>query len=759
MPHKPRKRKNQKQNGQDNQPRPDAPSSSENTTPPATRSAREERATIKAKSNEPTTAAELLAAQYEKRAPTPGEHELGDGASWHTRNRDRQTEGVAKVDKTGDKHSSIKQDARPISSSTTNLDTSPKTKTWASVAEHGDKARTASNMRFPGLEEKKEQPSNEVQITRKYSEKKKADTIRLFEDLVKERARMLGTMKTSEKDMPTVKEARASVKARRITQVIQDRAVEIEDLKKFSKSLKGPTRPVPQDLLPILAKDRLKQEPSNDQEATKASQPLQETLKPKGQDWSEDTTLLSQSNNDGEFGLPVAAATDVRRLGTTLARPLPDAPPIYALERVAAELNALEPFRPWSSRRLYNMVEQQSFYNLQSPSMEAMQCGLGVVSHYTFPKGSFIPFQTIRNLGRGSMAHVEEVHIPHHKSFVRKTFLLTMSSDLRSRCRDIIHREVETMSRLQHIHIIQVIGSYDLEPITSTILMSPVGDNDLKMFLDELEETPLGTREGSERRSWLWKWVGCLISAVAYIHSQGICHKDIKPSNIVHKRHDVYLTDFSSCDQFNVGGTTSTGADARTTLMYRAPELFRTGDAGKHGPGTDIFALGLVFLEMKTVYWGSTIKHLRGIYDTSGSLKLASNEFYYSKALTKIHDLLSLNTTRGDGEGWPLSSQAIQSMLASERKERPSALQILDQHRLVTSAACVCTTSYSISDNRLTYSEDHQDAVSQTPDPSATARKSIQYSKVQPYQNPRRQGFRYVNPPPFPDALRQIHHR
>ena len=179
------------------------------------------------------------------------------------------------------------------------------------------------------------------------------------------------------------------------------------------------------------------------------------------------------------------------------------------------------------------------------------------------------------------MTHVEEVQLPWKESFVRKTYLLGVNREQRRRYRNLIYREIRVMSQLAHMHIVKVIGSYDLEPITSAILMSPVGDNDLRMFLDELED--MGQHDGSGRRTWLINWVGCLSSAIAYIHSQGIRHLDLKPSKIVHRGTDVYLTDFSSCDQFNVDGTTSTAADARDTLLYRAPEYFCTGDDGKHG--------------------------------------------------------------------------------------------------------------------------------------------------------------------------------
>jgi serine/threonine protein kinase len=91
----------------------------------------------------------------------------------------------------------------------------------------------------------------------------------------------------------------------------------------------------------------------------------------------------------------------------------------------------------------------------------------------------------------------------------------------------------------------------------------------------------------------------CLASAVAYIHSQNIRHKDIKPSNAICKGDEIFLTNFGSAHQFSAGLTSATeGYAAGVTRMYSAPEVI---EEDKRGRSADIFSLGCVFAEMTTV--------------------------------------------------------------------------------------------------------------------------------------------------------------
>ena len=845
----PRKRKTAKQSGTTNEPGPDPPPFTVNTPKPKTRSAQEERATSGKRSDGPTLEDQERFKSWTERIVDVRLFERDIGASSNGRKPDAKPKDKVNTEKTSENRAPIERNPHSVSSTVVPTYSLPKPPSWETVVSRSDEERNAWADKI--LEEIMSDKANRADppllppTTANFGpENPEKDVVQSFKDFEEEETKKAIN--------------RASTnRAVRAAQAAQDKQIKIQDLKNFSKKFTLPTT-VPKDLLPILAKDRLKQDhivaktklatnipeaakPSNEENgsdrlqdndlvasmetkgAAQASEDKQlgvqnskdfsnsdpdtpysrpqstsakklldsilaktklgtyvlETAKlsrqeeasgnmqhmkekatveaqksfPSNSSKASDDTKLLPVSEDVQIDLLAHVKDDVgdndprMKFGEISYDPhsfsagsvvfdhempnsvlRPDFPSPIPSEWPSTFVRSSDPLRP---QLTLNETRQRQLENLKFPSMIAFECGLGDIRHNSFPRGTLVPFQTLKNLGRGSMAHVEEVYIPPYRSFVRKTFLLTMSSDDRLRCRDIIHRETQVMSQLTHKHIVKVIGSYDLEPITSTILMSPVGDNDLKMFLDESLEIPHWTLEWGRRQSWLWKWVGCLTSAIAYIHSQGICHKDIKPSNIVHKGDDIYLTDFSSCGQFDIGGTTSTGADARTTLMYRAPEFFRTGDAGRHGLGTDVFALGLVFLEMKTVYSGTSVQRLRELYAAAANVKSANSyEFYYGKALAHIHEQLKGSIRQSDPEAWPLSSAVILSMLASERKERPSAQQVLDANHHARDCSCVYMMPNAMSDIRSSQPENHEENRSQFSHPSVFADPSMVSSQL-----------------------------
>ena len=91
------------------------------------------------------------------------------------------------------------------------------------------------------------------------------------------------------------------------------------------------------------------------------------------------------------------------------------------------------------------------------------------------------------------------------------------------------------------------------------------------------------------------------------MHSHGIYYGDIKPRNIIHRRDTVYFTNFSSSRRIEAGQNTSTDSPASATKMFAAPELYsEDGSVRRHGSQTDIYSLGLVYIQMWIVLLGKS---------------------------------------------------------------------------------------------------------------------------------------------------------
>lgn len=212
-------------------------------------------------------------------------------------------------------------------------------------------------------------------------------------------------------------------------------------------------------------------------------------------------------------------------------------------------------------------------------------------------------FRHIRQLGRGSYGTVDEVkESSTGTAYARKSIPRKILGQEENMIAQRVRNEVEIMSKLRHNHIASLNMLFKGKTYWSMIML-PVADCDLKVFLDERCS---GAGYPKEAMKMLDPWFGCLISALAYAHEERVKHEDIKPSNILIKGKKIYLTDFGTAKDFSEFEQSTVSDYFETgTPVYWAPEP-RTW-----GRPADVFALGCVFSEMLTVRQHRTLQDFR----------------------------------------------------------------------------------------------------------------------------------------------------
>jgi eukaryotic-like serine/threonine-protein kinase len=183
-------------------------------------------------------------------------------------------------------------------------------------------------------------------------------------------------------------------------------------------------------------------------------------------------------------------------------------------------------------------------------------------------------------VGRGGSAEVWRAHDEALERWVALKLVTASGGEDAGRVGD----EARLLARLSHPGLVPV---YDAGT-------DEVGRPWVVMELVEGETLGAAMARGplpSERVAGLGR---TLAGALAYVHAQGLVHRDVKPANVLLGTDGrVRLTDFGIARLVDAAKVTATGLTVGTA-GYLSPEQVQ----GAHvGPASDVYSLGLVLLE------------------------------------------------------------------------------------------------------------------------------------------------------------------
>ena len=219
-------------------------------------------------------------------------------------------------------------------------------------------------------------------------------------------------------------------------------------------------------------------------------------------------------------------------------------------------------------------------------------------------------YRVLRELGAGGMGAVYEVeHVTLGVHYALKTF--TMEKGHAELFRNRFLAEGRLLARLSHPNLVRV---FDLAWDEENGLLYYVMD--LVLYKDGEAYTLADVEQGSADEEHLMQWFAELCQALAYIHAQGIVHRDIKLNNILlAPERKVVLSDFGISKV--LGGRLRADLDVSQTMVattdaasggklimgtkgYMAPEVLRGEEVT---PAADVYSLGVVFFKLLTGVW------------------------------------------------------------------------------------------------------------------------------------------------------------
>jgi len=194
-----------------------------------------------------------------------------------------------------------------------------------------------------------------------------------------------------------------------------------------------------------------------------------------------------------------------------------------------------------------------------------------------------------RELGGGGMSRVflaEEVRLG--RQVVIKVLPPEMAAGVNV---ERFEREIRLAAKLQHPHIVPLLTAGSEGDLLYYIMPHIAGES-LRARLTHERELPVGEAVRILRD---------VCDALAYAHSHGIVHRDVKPDNVLFSGRHALVTDFgvakAVADSTGTGALTSMGM-ALGTPAYMAPEQAAGDPNVDHR--ADLYAVGVLAYEMLT---------------------------------------------------------------------------------------------------------------------------------------------------------------
>ncbi|WP_053334243.1 serine/threonine-protein kinase [Gemmatimonas phototrophica] len=198
-------------------------------------------------------------------------------------------------------------------------------------------------------------------------------------------------------------------------------------------------------------------------------------------------------------------------------------------------------------------------------------------------------FRLERELGGAGMSRV---FVATEIALGRRVVVKVLPPDLAAGVNvERFRREIQLAAQLQHPHIVPLLAAGDDAGLL-WFSMPYIDGESLRGTLTRQQR--LSARD-------VVRILHDVVDALAYAHSRGVVHRDIKPDNILTSGMHALVTDFGVAKALSAAspaqGGTTTGM-AIGTPAYMAPEQLAADPAADHR--VDLYAVGLLAYELLT---------------------------------------------------------------------------------------------------------------------------------------------------------------
>lgn len=257
--------------------------------------------------------------------------------------------------------------------------------------------------------------------------------------------------------------------------------------------------------------------------------------------------------------------------------------------------------------------------------------------------GQLPDFELQRELGQGGMGIVL---LGRHKKLERDVAVkLLFAHDMSEQHVSRFRREAKMYAQLAHPNLVKIWDA-GVDAEFPYLVLEYIRGKDLKAALKD------------DPRPLLSDVAPALASALAYVHQQGIVHRDIKSTNVMLRENGApVLMDFGLAKSQDPNATQLTEEGMRVGTPYYMPPEVLLGKSDS-GAAQDVYALGLVLYEVAT---GKSMGEL----DTLGH-----------GPIQRVRDGLPPLVDMGGGQA-PQVEALVERCLSPEPSARPTAAELV----------------------------------------------------------------------------------